>query len=82
VIAPGRAPERRVDGATQGQIDELVTAAETSVEPRMDGSAAAPARVVRGREAAVPGGLTRRMVVASGLLALLSSAAFAVLLVG
>ena len=81
MIAPGRAPERRVDGATQGQIDELVTAAETSVEPRMDGSAAAPARVVRGREAAVPGGLTRRMVVASGLLALIVGAAFAVLLV-
>jgi hypothetical protein len=44
--------------------------------------ASAPHHVVCAPEAGVSGGLTRRMVVASGLLALLSSAAFAVLLVG
>jgi signal transduction histidine kinase len=88
VIAPGRTTERRIDGATQGQIDELVTAAGTSVtaagtsvERLTDGSAAAPVRVVRGREAEVTGGLTRRMAVVSGLLALIIGAGFAVLLV-
>ena len=80
MIALGRAVERRIDRTTQGQIDELVTAAETSVERLTDGSAAAPAQVVRGWEAAVSGGLTRRMAVASGLLALIIGAAFAVLL--
>lgn len=73
--------ERRIDGNAHGQIDELATAAKTSVARRSDGSAAAPAGVVRGREAEVTGGLTRRMVVASGLLALIIGAAFAVLLV-
>jgi signal transduction histidine kinase len=84
VIAPGRATKRRTDGAAQGQIrqiDELGTAAGTLVAHRTEGSAAVSARVVRGRGAEVTGGLTRRMVIASGLLALLISSAFVVLLV-
>jgi signal transduction histidine kinase len=81
VIAPGRTTERRIDGAPQGQIDELVTAAGTWVKRLTGGSAAAPVRVVRGREAEVTGGLTRRMVVVSGLLALIIGTGFAVLLV-
>jgi signal transduction histidine kinase len=76
-MAPSRGIGRRIDGATQAQGDALVTAAEPTVERRTDGSA----RVVRGREAEVTGGLTRRMVVASGLLALVVGASFAVLLV-
>lgn len=84
MIAPGRATKRRTDGAAQGQIrqiDELGTAAGTLVAHRTEGSAAVSARVVRGRGAEVTGGLTRRMVIASGLLALLISSAFVVLLV-
>src|SRR6266545_6255511 len=81
VIAAGRATERRIDGNTQGQIDEPVTAAGASVERLTDGRAAVPVRVVGSREDEVTGGLTRRMVVASSLLALIIGAAFAVLLV-
>lgn len=81
MIAVGRVTERRIDGNAQGQVDELATTAGTSVERLTDRSAAAPARVARGLEAEVTGGLTRRMAVASGLLALIGGAAFAVLLV-
>jgi signal transduction histidine kinase len=51
------------------------------MEGRTDGNAVGAARVVGGRKAEVTGGLTRRMVVASGLLAVIVGAAFAVLLV-
>jgi CHASE3 domain sensor protein len=85
VIAVGRATERRIDGNAQGQVDELAatlaTTAGTSVERLTDRGAAAPARVARSLEAGVTGGLTRRMAVASGLLALIVGAAFAALLV-
>jgi signal transduction histidine kinase len=81
VIAPGRTAERRIDGNRQGEIDELATAVGILVERRTGRSATLPAWVVRGREAEVTGGLTRRMAVASGLLALIVGAAFAVLLV-
>src|SRR6266496_405838 len=48
VIAPGRAIERRMDGATKGQIDELVTAAGAVVGRLADGGAAGSAGLVGG----------------------------------
>src|SRR6266545_355779 len=78
VIAPGRAIERRMDGATKGQIDELVTAAGAVVGRLADGGAAG---LVGGPVAGVRGGLTGRMVVGSGLLLVVVGVAFAVLLV-
>src|SRR6266536_2735670 len=81
VIAPGRAIERRMDGATKGQIDELVTAAGAVVGRLADGGAAGSAGLVGGPVAGVRGGLTGRMVVGSGLLLVVVGVAFAVLLV-
>ncbi len=81
MIAPGRAIERRMDGATKGQIDELVTAAGAVVGRLADGGAAGSAGLVGGPVAGVRGGLTGRMVVGSGLLLVVVGVAFAVLLV-
>src|SRR6266536_3550836 len=81
VIAPGRAIEQRMDGATKGQIDELVTAAGAVVGRLADGGAAGSAGLVGGPVAGVRGGLTGRMVVGSGLLLVVVGVAFAVLLV-
>src|SRR6266536_381106 len=52
-IAPGRAIERRMDGATKGQIDELVTAAGAVVGRLADGGAAGSAGLVGGPVAGV-----------------------------
>src|SRR6266508_4276992 len=81
VIAPGRAIERRMDGATKGQIDELVTAAGAVVGRLADGGAAGSAGLVGGPVAGGKVGLTGRKVVGSGLLLVVVGVAFAVLLV-
>src|SRR6266568_2171224 len=49
VIAPGRAIERRMDGATKGQIDELVTAAGAVVGRGAPPESLCPARPARWR---------------------------------
>jgi signal transduction histidine kinase len=80
-MAPSKGAARRLDGAPQAPGGALGTAAAATVAGGTDGGAVGAGRVGGGRQAEGAGGLTRRMVVASGLLAVIVGAAFAALLV-